>query len=223
MSYSKGTSRKALLMESLQSFFSDSKNIITIIPIIINNRKISLRIIDWFVTNYSKKYNISYLLNSNTKDIVSKETDYDPIYCKEFVVYLNYKLQLKAYSKDQFDPFCRRSRLNFFYDPDKVREYINKNNLDVPNILNYLEENTENCFVTTSGQLNFFRWIIKNNIIDYIMNNLKDIETDMNSCYKKHYDKNKKNKNKRKKRHELCVSASKSLSKSNVKVILTFN
>ena len=221
MSYT--NSRKDLLMESLQSFFKKSENIITIIPILTNNRKISLRIIDWFVTNYAKKNNISYLINKQNNKIVDLEDEYDPLHCKEFVVYLNYKLQLKAYAKSQFDPFCRKSRINFHYDRDKLLNYIKSNNLNVPNIESYIKNNDDNFFVTTSGQLNFFRWIIKYKIIDYIMDNLKDIEKDMNTCYKKHYDKSKKNKNKRKKRHELSVSASKSLSKSNVKVILTFN
>ena len=49
------TSRKDLLMSSLQTFFGKSENIIKIISVINNNRKISLRVIDWFVTNYSKK------------------------------------------------------------------------------------------------------------------------------------------------------------------------
>ena len=46
------TSRKELLMESLESFFNKPEHVIKIIPIIMGNRKISLRIIDWFVTNY---------------------------------------------------------------------------------------------------------------------------------------------------------------------------
>ena len=218
------TSRKELLMGALQNFFDNPENIIAIIPIINNNRRISLRVIDWFVTNYSKKHNISYMINTNTNEIVSKESEYDPTECKEFVVYLNYKLQLKAYSKEQFDPFCRRSRIDFYYDNKKIINYIISNNLDIKDSVEYLENNTENYFTTTSGQLNFFRWIIKNNIIDYIIKNIKTIEMDMNTCYKKHYNKSTKNKKKsRKKRHELSVSASKSLSKSNIKVILTFN
>jgi hypothetical protein len=56
----------------------------------------SLRLIDWFVTNYAKKYNISY--------IVKKQ---------KFFVYNEYKNQLKAYSKKLFDPFCRRERILF--------------------------------------------------------------------------------------------------------------
>tara|TARA_B110000967_G_C18879807_1_gene560379 strand:- start:298 stop:972 length:675 start_codon:yes stop_codon:yes gene_type:complete len=224
MSY-KIISRKELLMDSLQGFFNDDiANIAKIIPILNNNRNISLRIIDWFVTNYSKKHNISYLINTATKEIVDKKEPYDPLLCKEFVVYLNYKLQLKAYSKDQFDPFCRKSRIDFYYDTTNVKNYVIKNVPDSEETIDYLDRNTGSYFTTTSGQLNFFRWIIKNNIVDYITTNVKNIEEDMNFCYKKQYKKSKKNcKTQRKKRHELSVSGSKSLSKSNVKIILTFN
>ena len=61
----------------------------------------------------------------------------------EINVYNSYKSQLKAYSKKRFDPFCRRERIKF----------INHNNDEI---------------ITTAGQLNFFRWVIENNILDYI-------------------------------------------------------
>jgi len=58
---------------------------------------VSLRILDWFVTNYSKKNNISYITKSG----------------KHVIVYLAYKSHLKAYSKKMFDPFCRHERIDF--------------------------------------------------------------------------------------------------------------
>ena len=85
-------------------------------PIINGQSKISLRVMDWFVTNYSKKNNISYLINKDG-NIINSISDNQT--GKEFVVYLDYKLQLKGYQKKQFDPFCRRSRINFYYDGDK--------------------------------------------------------------------------------------------------------
>ena len=57
-------------------------------------------------TSYTKKNNTTYdLFYEKNKEILSKQ----------FIVYLNYKSQLKAYSKKQFDPFCRRQRINFYY------------------------------------------------------------------------------------------------------------
>lgn len=216
------TSRKDLLMESMESFFNKPENIIKIIPIIIGNRKISLRIIDWFVTNYSKKYNTTYFIDKKKNCILKNDTRYDPGFCSEFIVYINYKLQLKAYSKKQFDPFCRRSRIDYYYNKQSVLDYIKNHNLNVPNIEEYVRNNTEPYFTTTTGQLNFFKWIINNKIIDYILQNIDDIDKDMNTCYRKQYPK-KRDKTTRKKRNELSLSATKSLSKSKVNVIVTFN
>ena len=65
-------------------------------------------------------------------------------------VFLNYKAQLKAYSKKYFDPFCRRNRINY-----------------------------KQSLSTTIGQLNFFKWAIENHIISYIQDNIEDIEKDL--------------------------------------------
>jgi hypothetical protein len=42
-------------------------------------------------------------------------------------------------------------------------------------------------FVTTVGQLNFFRWFIEKEILDFITANREAIEKDMNSTLKQHY------------------------------------
>lgn len=135
--------KQDILLIPITEFFSDPKNIDLLLGILITGKhKISLRIIDWFVTNYSKKYNLVIQKNG-----------------KPFIVYLEYKSQLKAYSKKQFDPFCRRSRIHYVYEQGKK-------------------------FETTIGQLNFFRWAIDNLIIDYIMKNYSTIEKDMNNTLK---------------------------------------
>ena len=73
---SKNNSKCNILMNSLNIFYKDKDNLQDLITII-KDKKISLRIIDWFVTNYSKKKNI--ILQDN------------------FNVYIDYKLQLKGY------------------------------------------------------------------------------------------------------------------------------
>ena len=176
--------KQDLLMYSLTDFFIQPKNFNKFFPIVTGKSKISLRIIDWFVTNYSKKNNISYYITEN--NII-----------KQFIVYLNYKSQLKAYSKKTFDPFCRRDRIGFYY-------------------------NEQDELITTVGQLNFFRWAIENKVIDYIENKLDEIEQDMNSSVRHIYTK-KGNVTKRKKRRELSKSATKSINKHNVKVIVKFD
>jgi hypothetical protein len=121
--------------------------------IIYQNTPLSLRLLDWLVTNYSKKYNIIYpLISSN-----------DTIY---FNIYLDYKNQLKAYSKKFFDPFCRQKRLIINTQTFKWRDYSE-------------DDLKDNEIVTTVGQLNFFRWFIDNKILDYALNNIKLIDADM--------------------------------------------
>tara|TARA_X000000950_G_C13846392_1_gene632552 strand:- start:999 stop:1493 length:495 start_codon:yes stop_codon:yes gene_type:complete len=83
-----------LLLESLDNYYNES-NLNTLTEIL-NSQSVSLRVIDWFVTNYSKKHNIEY---NNNNNIVN--------------VYISYKSQLKSYSKKFFDPFCRRNRINY--------------------------------------------------------------------------------------------------------------
>ena len=127
---------------------------------------------------------------------------------------MDYKNQLKAYAKIYFDPFCRRDRINFIYG--KGDELL-----------------------TTVGQLNFFRWAIENNIIEYTVANMEIIEKDMNSSLK--YEKEEsdtkekvsdaqeqtqaqsKKETRRRKRHELSVSAAKSVSRHNVNIIVEFS
>ena len=47
--------KSELLLVSLKQYFTEDK-FIKVLPIITGTSKISLRVIDWFVTNYSKKY-----------------------------------------------------------------------------------------------------------------------------------------------------------------------
>ena len=178
------SSKKDLLMQSLINFFAIKENLDNVIPIITGKSKISLRILDWFVTNYSKKNNITYQIELNKKN-------------KTFIVYLDYKSQLKAYSKKQFDPFCRRERISFF----------DHNNVEL---------------ITTVGQLNFFRWAIENKILDYIITNFDEIENDMNNSLRNLYKKNDTNTGRRK-RTELSISATKTVNKHDVSIVVQFD
>jgi len=81
----------------LEKFYSNEENLKTVKDILDGTSDISLRLIDWFVTNYSKKYNTSFVTPEK----------------KHVVVYLSYKSHLKAYSKKRFDPFCRWKRIQF--------------------------------------------------------------------------------------------------------------
>ena len=180
--------RQDLLMSTLTDFFSKKSSFNMMYPIITGESKLSLRIIDWFVTNYAKKHNVMYCVQHIEDNELVK---------KQFIVHMNYKSQLKAYSKKQFDPFCRRDRINFYYDKD-------------------------NSITTTVGQLNFFRWAIQNNILDYIEDNIENIEKDMNISVKHLYNKNKEAEKTRRKRQQLSISATRTVSKHYVSMTVDF-
>ena len=118
--------KQELIISSLQRFYGARTDINEIVDLLKGTSEVSLRLIDWFVTNYSKANSTSYILNG-----------------QEFVVYMNYKNQLKAYSKKLFDPFCRRERIMF-----QLQSYP--------------------MFQTTVGKLNFFRWALEKGVLDYI-------------------------------------------------------
>jgi len=171
-----------LLLSNLMVFYNNKEHLQRIMGIINGESKISLRIVDWFVTNYAKKNYTMYSLNDEQR----------------FKVYNDYKLKLKAYSKKRFDPFCRWERITIPYDNTKQME-------------------------TTIGQLNFFKWAIENNILDFIDKNYSAIETDMNTRNSTSKNRGEADNKTRKKREELSVSACKCIKKENVKIVVKFN
>ena len=187
---------KDVLLCSLKTYYYNDNNLTKLLNIIKFKKSISLRIIDWFATNYSKKNNTIFIIykdEDGNKTLKESEDIFS-----QFNVYNSYKSQLKAYSKKRFDPFCRRERLDI---------EINGHNLN-----------------TTIGQLNFFRWVINNNIIDYIEENINEIESDMNYSLKQIKQNYKKSgSSTRKPRQEISKSAQKCLNKTPLKVSITFD
>lgn len=150
--------KEEILIEFLILFYKDRIQILK--DIIYQNNPLSLRLIDWLVTNYSKKYNIIYPLFKNNGDI------------QYFNIYLDYKNQLKAYSKKFFDPFCRQKRIIIDCESFLWKEYDDSVVLD-----------KKDYIITTVGQLNFFRWFLENKIFDYAILNIKLIDFDMSSVF----------------------------------------
>ena len=201
MDKKKITNFKDLLMTSLSKFYSNKTNFGKIVPIIEGRSPISLRLIDWFVTNFSKKMNtvITYEKNNNVI---------------HFNVYLSYRSQLKAYSKQQFDPFRRRDRITFIS--------VDQQSLE-----------------TTIGQLNFFRWVLQNDILDYVALHLDDIEQDMIKTQKDNTTKKKNDDNmkvkevkaqdgttvlqKRKKRNQLSKNMTRNMNFVNRPHVINFD
>jgi hypothetical protein len=209
------TTQNDLLLKNLTEFYKHNGNLDSMLKIITGESKISLRIVDWFTTNYAKKYYTLYMIDSpfdkpskiEQKSDQEQESDQpingelgktDQTKQKRFKVYNDYKLKLKAYSKSRFDPFCRWERISI---PYKNGTFIE----------------------TTIGQLNFFKWTLENDVIKYIEENYDEIEQDMNSrnstSKRKELADNSKT---RKKREELSISASKSIKKEKIEIVVHF-
>lgn len=212
-----------ILLNQLKIFYQKEKNLNILFRILNHNndykkskeKKISLRLIDWFVTNYCKK----------NKIIIKKEHNNQITHIN---IYNSYKSNLKAFSKQLFDPFRRKNELFLNYT-------INNKIIFTENKLLY----KNNHIKTTIGQLNFFKWIIDNNIYKYIILNKKIIENDMIFSQKENNKKklnkhnlvvkNIKNKNgtieqvSRKKRIELSKSVNKNIQFNKQYTILYFD
>ena len=169
-------SKEQWVLHRLETFYSQNDNLKRVQDILNGTSKISLRLIDWMVTNYAKKHNISYLTTTS----------------RHVIVYLAYKSHLKAYSKKMFDPFCRWKRIKFM-------------EMD-----------------TTVGQLNFFEWAIQDEVLKYIEDNYDEIHDDMESCSTTLQPKTAEE-GARRKRHELSRSATKSIRRHDVRVVVQFN
>ena len=182
-----------LILEKLQRFYlrDDFAHLKTILPIINGESPISLRLIDWFVTNFAKKNFTQYTLERGEEKL-------------RFSVFKEYKLKLKSYKKRRFDPFCRWERICIPFENNTIIQ-------------------------TTIGQLNFFQWALSNKVIDFIEQNTNCITRDMNrhsvttkkrELEEKHVDKTNKT---RKRRQELSISATKTIKKEDVEIVVKFN
>ena len=139
-----------LLLSSLTDFYNKNAEYkITLKNIINGNHKLSLRIIEWLVTHYSKSNNIYYWIDEN-KNIYS---DYPDDYCKvdskeykksisKINLYQDYRAQLKSYRKCNFNSFIRHNRITFCIN-NELKDYNKKNEVTH----------------------NIYRWKVNNNII----------------------------------------------------------
>jgi hypothetical protein len=92
-----------ILLASLEKFYNTDENHIDILRTLLELRGpkkrcegVSLRLVDWFVTNYSKKNGTAFSVNNAA-----------------FFVHSEYKSQLKSFSKKYFDIFKRGPRIDF--------------------------------------------------------------------------------------------------------------
>lgn len=182
-----------LLFSCLMNYYKNEENMAKFLRIIQGNSPVSLRVIDWFVTNYAKKYD-TCILNPEKKNI--KE--------QRFEVYQQYKRELKANNKSKFDPFCRRDRKKMHYQDDMYVEttlgQLNFLKWVLDNkIVEYIEDHFQviNNDMKTRGSMSKRKEMIEKN--------------GANSATKT-----------RKKREELSVSATKNIKKEDIDIVLSF-
>ncbi len=154
-----GKTLKTLLLSSISKYFKNNpKRLDQFKNIILGKSYISLRLIDWLLTHFSKNNNIQYWIDDDTKKIYKTlpENIKKAAKLRKFNMYIDYRAQLKSFSKMYFDPFRRHERIIY-----KLND----------------KENIE----TTIGQLNLFRWFFKNYIFEYIVSNYNEISKNMSS------------------------------------------
>ncbi len=193
--------QEELILESLLRFYKKDKEYLKILSKISNQKTIiSLREIDYTVTNYGRDKPIIYKLKDG----------------KNFNLYVDYKRQLRGYSKRSFDPFCRRQRIFLTWDLDNyVPIYIDDS---------YVEKykKDDSGIVTTIGQLNFFKWAITNEVIDFCFKNKEKINEEMNnSDLEKSKTKEQQNMNGSIRKRQLSKN-NKIVHKEETKVIIQF-
>lgn len=169
--------KKDLVMRKLTAFYEEDNNLTRMLDVVEGRSHISLRLLDWLITNYAKKNDIIYCIEKNGNQ-------------RQFMIYSNYRAQLKAYSKNLFDPFCRHERIKFTYGDNQVLR-------------------------TTIGQLNFFKWCIENLVLDYAEKHFDEITEDMKERGRIAEPNSKKK--------ELSISATKTISTHDVKIIVSFD
>lgn len=139
-----------LLLSSIIQYYNKHPTHKALLEHIVNGEfDVSLRVLDWFITHYAKEKNIVYWIDPTTLSLYHSPA----ANLKKIHVYLDYRAQLKSYSKFFFDPFRRHERITFILQTRPIK-----------------------TIETTIGQLNFFRWVFQNNILEYVRLHKEAIE-----------------------------------------------
>lgn len=208
------TTQNNLLLKNLLKFYDQGNNLDTMLKIINGHSNISLRIIDWFATNYAKKFYTVYTIKNTPR---------------RFKVYVDYKLKLKAYSKKRFDPFCRWDRITIPYkDGTFIQTTIGQLNFfkwAIENdVVHYIEENyqmIENDMNSRNSTSKHLQSSLSSTSTASEECDIFDIQSATTTTTNESNSKTDKTKT-RKKREELSISATKSIKKEKVEIVVSF-
>jgi len=127
-----------VLLDSVLGWYNeDSHRVDNFLAIVKRKNGMSLRVIDWLVTNFSKTNSVILETDGIPRDLNR-----------------DYQKNLSAYNKRNMDPFARRNKISIIVYGKETRS-------------------------STVGQLNFFRWFLKNDIIGFLQKNKSIVENHM--------------------------------------------
>jgi hypothetical protein len=179
----KRKSRRDVLRDSLLKYYDRTGLKTTFCNSIGRRAAVSLRILDWYCTNFAKKNHVVY--ETTGKDGVPYV----------FIVWKEYKAQLRGFSKKFFDPFCRTAG-------PKCTERLE------------FDDGNGKRVYTTIAQLNFFKWAFSNDVLTHVIRDVAIIERDMLDSLKERDESEK--------RKELSRAAARACTKIYSSVVIKF-
>lgn len=90
-------------LKEISSFYNKDRLKRTLVPLIQQKSSVSLRLLDWLCTNYSKVHNINYMIDLDGNKIL-------------FNVHQSYKQWQRNYRRRLYDAFRRRNHVYFVSD-----------------------------------------------------------------------------------------------------------
>lgn len=222
----------SLLLQKVHAFFEQKPNEDKLLRIYRSEPSMSLRILDWFVTNYSKRHFVVYELevhpngnpvmdfeqsassssssessSSSSSASSSSTSSSQPPRKMRFQVYEKYKAMLNSFGKSWFDTFSRELKQQY-YDREWKRYYL-----------------------ISVGQLNFFKWVIEHRIMEYVEQHYEEIVREMPKSTRRTQDTpptfsgpmDTSVHRTRKRRAELSVYSCKCMKKEDVNVTISFS
>ena len=144
--------KQDILQRNLLKFYANDAQMKKLCFLLSKNSDVSLREWDFLCTHYTKSHNVLYYIENTLgkRELINLN--------------MNYRSQLKAYSKANFDPFKRHNRITVpckFADNKQIE--------------------------TTCGQLCFFKFVIEKDMYEWLKKakNLENLRQDMNQYTKK--------------------------------------
>ena len=124
----------------------------TVVAILRGDCPVSLRMMDWMVTNYARTVSLRILSPEN-----------EPVY-----VHDTYRAILNAYRRRHFDPFRRTVKTSTGLPDSSLCR------------LRVASEGAREVFDTSVGQLNFLEWAARSGVVAYVESHKPELETAMN-------------------------------------------